>query len=75
MQVRRVFCTKTELLIFEVILPFPKIDNIGVRLKSNGGDLPVDMQLLVLSLLLLLLLLLSLLLSNVDELNNSEKKI
>ena len=65
-----VCCTEIGLLSFMHTLPLPKLDIIGARLELNGlifsGDIPVDIYLVTFWLLLL---------SNVSELNMSEKKL
>ena len=51
----KIFCTKTELLNFNITLPLPKLDIVGSRLVSNGlifsDDIPVDIQLIMFLLL------------------------
>ena len=62
-------CTRTELLIFRIILQFHKLDIIEARLESNGlifsGEIPVDIQLVNVLLLL----------SNATELSIAEQLI
>ena len=50
------FCTKTELLNFNVTLPLAKLDMVGSRLVSNSlifsDDIPVNIALVTFLLLL-----------------------
>ena len=63
---KKLFCTKTELLDFKITLPLVKLDMVGSRLSPNGlffsDDIPGYIQLLTF-----------LLLSNISELSIEAK--
>ena len=63
---KKLFCTKTELLNFNISLPLARLDMISLRLVSNGlifsNNIPVDIYLVTF-----------LLLSNISELSIDAK--
>ena len=67
MNEQELFCTKKQLLVFKILLYFPKLNFIGEKTKPNSLTFSKDILVDIQSVTFLLLL------SNVNELSIGEK--